>query len=204
MYNFNCLPFLIVCVNNFRLGGGLFKCLKKAQSVFLFVVFFVIRLVAFTSIFIKKTCANESRDMKQLEHVIDEFRKRHHDAAEISVAEFQRKSKHEKWLVVDARPDRERSVSIIPDAISLEEFEQVGPRFKNTPILVYCTIGCRSGEWAEKLSKKGYSVFNLIGGILAWARAGNTFVNSNGEPTKKAHVYGRKWNALPPGYEAVW
>ena len=29
-------------------------------------------------------------------------------------------------------------------------------------------------------------------------------VDADGQPTKRVHIYGAKWNLLPEGYEAVW
>jgi hypothetical protein len=29
-------------------------------------------------------------------------------------------------------------------------------------------------------------------------------VDAGGAPTRKVHVYGRRWNVLPEDFEAVW
>ena len=43
---------------------------------------------------------------------------------------------------------------------------------KETPILIYCESGMRSGTTAKKLVKAGYTnINNLSGGILAWQNA---------------------------------
>lgn len=42
---------------------------------------------------------------------------------------------------------------------------------KNRPVAVYCRSGHRSGLAARVLSKAGYNVTNLEGGILAWNAA---------------------------------
>ena len=41
----------------------------------------------------------------------------------------------------------------------------------NRPVLVYCRSGRRSAEAAEALTKVGFRVSNLLGGILAWQEA---------------------------------
>jgi rhodanese-related sulfurtransferase len=41
---------------------------------------------------------------------------------------------------------------------------------------VYCKSGGRSGKAAKQLEKKGFTVYNLIGGISAWKAAGKTIV----------------------------
>jgi rhodanese-related sulfurtransferase len=107
-------------------------------------------------------------------------------------------------VVVDARPTEERKVSMIPGAITRDEFERHRGQYRDSMIVVYCTIGYRSGEYTGELREKGFEAYNLIGGVLSWAHAGRTFVAEDGEHTKKVHVYGRKWNLLPDDYEGVW
>jgi L-ascorbate metabolism protein UlaG (beta-lactamase superfamily)/rhodanese-related sulfurtransferase len=72
----------------------------------------------------------------------------------------------------------------------LEQFEAVCP--KETPVAVYCRTGRRSAEAAKKLSKAGYDVTNLEGGIVGWQEAGKpvtqyaveTFFTDNGAPVR--------------------
>ena len=42
---------------------------------------------------------------------------------------------------------------------------------KDRPVMVYCRSGRRSAEAAEKLTKAGFQVRNLVGGYLAWTEA---------------------------------
>ena len=53
-----------------------------------------------------------------------------------------------------------------------------------------------------KWRKKGVHVENLRGGVLAWVFEGGRVYDAGGE-TKRVHVYGKKWNYLPKGYEPV-
>ena len=63
---------------------------------------------------------------------------------------------------------------------------------KETPVAVYCRTGRRSAEAAKKLSKAGYAVTNLLGGIEAWETAGKpttkyeveTFFTDSGAPVR--------------------
>jgi L-ascorbate metabolism protein UlaG (beta-lactamase superfamily)/rhodanese-related sulfurtransferase len=63
---------------------------------------------------------------------------------------------------------------------------------KETPVAVYCRTGRRSAEAAKKLSKAGYAVTNLLGGIEAWKAAGKpvtqyeveTFFTDSGAPVR--------------------
>ena len=111
-------------------------------------------------------------------------------------------------LLVDVRSLEEREISIIPGSISKEEFEtrrRADPTFsRDRAIVVYCTIGYRSAIYAQALIKDGIRVKNLKGGVLAWAAEQLEFKTMSGAPTKKIHVYGKRWNILPENYEPVW
>lgn len=107
-------------------------------------------------------------------------------------------------LFVDVRPPEERSVSMIPGAVAEEQFLNNLEQYKDHIIIGYCTISYRSGKLAQELiTKKGITMYNLRGGLLAWVHDGGKVVDQKGE-TKRVHVYGRKWNLAPSAYEAVW
>ena len=109
------------------------------------------------------------------------------------------------FLLLDCRTRSERAVSMLPGALSQEEFESSRDHYAGRKIAVYCTIGYRSGLYARELKGEGVNAFNLRGGVLSWAIAGGEFVDpATGEDTKRVHVYGKKWDLLPPGYEAVY
>ena len=74
---------------------------------------------------------------------------------------------------------------------------------KNKKIVLYCTIGNRSGRYAKKLRQQKIESYNLVGGILAWAWDEGQLIDSQGL-TKRVHVYGARWNLLPNSYEAVY
>jgi rhodanese-related sulfurtransferase len=106
-------------------------------------------------------------------------------------------------ILVDVREQAEREVSVIAGAIPAEELDA---RLDDSPgqkVVVYCTIGYRSGKFARTLQKNGVAAFNLVGGILSWTHAGGVVVH-DGEAIIQVHVYGKKWSLLPVGYEAVW
>ena len=87
--------------------------------------------------------------------------------------------------------------------ISKKRFEESRDAYRNFEIVPYCTIGYRSGVYAQGLQKSGFKTRNLKGSVLSWAHAGGKFVDSKGKATKRVHVYGEKWNLLPEGYEGV-
>ena len=140
---------------------------------------------------------------QKIEKMFSEYQRHFKDTPVISAREMIALQRDTKVLVVDVRTKGERQVSIIPHSIPKEDFERDETRYKNKKIIVYCTIGYRSGLYAAKLRKKGLDAYNLKGGVLAWASAGQLFTDQKGQ-TKRVHVYGTKWNLLPPDYEAVW
>ena len=113
-------------------------------------------------------------------------------------------------ILVDVRQPNEQMVSMLPGALTPYEFSQ---KFKTglpktKRVVTYCTLGFRSGEYAQQLQSRDLPVQNLEGGILAWTHAGGKLErDSSGIKvmTKKVHVYDsnmQKWIALD--YEAVW
>lgn len=110
----------------------------------------------------------------------------------------------EEVVLVDVREPNERAVSIIPGAITREQFESQKSAFGDRPVVAYCTIGYRSGKFVEELNKQGIPALNLEGSILAWVNAGQPVVDPQGAPTKRVHTYGPQWALLPEGYEAVY
>jgi sodium/bile acid cotransporter 7 len=106
-------------------------------------------------------------------------------------------------VLVDVRSDEERAVSMIPGALSREEFEARRDELAGREVVTYCTIGYRSGVYTRELMDEGWTASNLRGSILAWTHAGGELVHE-GSPTRRVHVYGPEWNLVPRGYEAVW
>lgn len=102
---------------------------------------------------------------------------------------------------VDVRSEAERAVSIIPGALTLDQLPAAAI---DQVVIVYCTIGVRSGAATEDLIERGFQARNLRGGVLAWTAEGGVMVDASGEPTRRVHVYGKRWAQLPKGYEAVW
>lgn len=110
--------------------------------------------------------------------------------------------KTSKVIFVDAREPDEMKVSMLPDAVAETAFLKNPGKYGNHKVIIYCTIGYRSGRLAEKLEEKGFAAYNLKGGILAWVLEGGKIFDANGE-TRKIHVYGRKWDYPAEGYVSV-
>jgi rhodanese-related sulfurtransferase len=98
---------------------------------------------------------------------------------------------------LDAREPAEYEVSHISGSklVGYDHFDlnSVASIPKETPIIVYCSVGYRSEKIAEKLIAAGYTqVSNLYGGIFEWVNEGQTVVNTQGN-TDKVHAYNRTW-----------
>lgn len=105
-------------------------------------------------------------------------------------------------VFVDTRKAEEMEISTLPGAISEKEFLENRISYRDKKVVVYCTISYRSGLFARKMNEMGVPVYNLEGGIVTWVLEGGKVYNGERE-TKRVHVYGKKWNLLPKGYEAV-
>ncbi|MEM9934897.1 MAG: rhodanese-like domain-containing protein, partial [Bacteroidota bacterium] len=113
------------------------------------------------------------------------------------------------FYVLDTREKKEFQVSHIPGAkyggyLSFKK-SMVKDLPRDTPILVYCSIGVRSERVGEKLKKMGFSnVQNLYGGIFDWKNNGNQVVDSEGQPTEKVHTYDKNWSQWLFKGEKIW
>jgi rhodanese-related sulfurtransferase len=102
-------------------------------------------------------------------------------------------------LVLDARELEEYQVSHIPDAkyagynqFDIKSCEAID---KDTPIVVYCSIGYRSERIGEKLLEAGFTnVRNLYGGIFEWANTEHIVNDTENKPTIKVHTYNKQWS----------
>ena len=95
-------------------------------------------------------------------------------------------------IFVDIREDKEYNVSHIPGAMTQEEFENAAVS-ADTPIILYCSVGYRSGKYGEKLVEMGLdNVYNLYGGIFKWTNDGKELVDEKGT-TERVHTYDKKW-----------
>lgn len=81
-------------------------------------------------------------------------------------------------LIVDVRDSNEYVGGHLPEArnIPADQLEQrIGEidKFKDTPVLLVCQSGSRSGSVCKKLEGLGFTkVHNLEGGISGWLAAG--------------------------------
>jgi len=100
-------------------------------------------------------------------------------------------------ILLDAREYGEYAVSHIAGArwVGYDgfDFKSVEDIPKNQKIVVYCSVGYRSGRIVEKLGDKGFTnVYNLWGGIFDWVNTGHVVTDSTGV-TRNIHPYNERW-----------
>jgi len=139
-----------------------------------------------------------------IEKMASKYRTEYADVPELSVSALVDLMSRENVLLVDVRTPLEQEVSMIPGAVSKDDFEKTKEKHRGQTIVTYCTIGYRSGLYARELQKEGIHVFNLRGSVLAWTHAGHPMIDSKSAETRRVHVYGAEWNLLPHGYTPVW
>lgn len=121
--------------------------------------------------------------------------------AYISIEELRNIQLSDSILILDSREASEYNVSHIESAkfvgfnkFSKKDFDaQVSD--KDTPIVVYCSVGIRSDRISKKLQKMGYTnVKNLYGGIFEWKNKGFPILDSTNIETENIHVYSKIWS----------
>ncbi len=88
----------------------------------------------------------------------------------------------EKFLLLDVRTPQEHAAQAIEGSYLLP-LQELGFRMNELPrdkeIVVYCRVGNRSAYACSYLSRMGYKVKNLEGGIVLWNMAGNVSLARN-------------------------
>lgn len=91
---------------------------------------------------------------------------------EITAKEVQQRLENgEKLNLIDVREVDEVEAGHIPDIthipLGLLEF-RTHELDKNTPYIMVCRSGGRSGQATQYLESQGFNVTNMTGGMLAW------------------------------------
>ena len=148
--------------------------------------------------------ADDAARQQRVLALYDGYRQQLAGVPDIAPADALALWRQDKAVFVDARPEAERAVSTLPGAVTEAAFLADPARFAGKTVVVYCTVGYRSGLLTQKLDKQGAAAVNLAGGILGWLHAGGPILDAAGQPTKRVHVYGRTWDLAPLNYTAVW
>ncbi|WP_339893848.1 rhodanese-like domain-containing protein [uncultured Algibacter sp.] len=106
-----------------------------------------------------------------------------------------------KAVLLDSREEKEFKTSHLKNAIwvgyDFFNLDSVQSKLKNknSKIVVYCSLGIRSEDIAEKLKKAGYTnVYNLYGGIFEWKNNDLEVLNSHEKPTDSIHTFSKAWS----------
>ena len=116
----------------------------------------------------------------------------------ITYKQVNKLEKEQKNIIyLDARELKEYKISHIKNAIYVgyNKFDKKTVKNipKNSIIVIYCSVGYRSGVIGKKLRNMGFtSVFNLYGGLFSWINNGNP-VYSKSKLVTKVHPYNTKW-----------
>ena len=100
-------------------------------------------------------------------------------------------------LRLDARSAEEYAVSHLRAArrVGFKDFDpaRVLDLPRDTPVVVYCSVGYRSEKIAARLREMGFKeVYNLYGGLFEWVNQGQP-VYRQGQPTRQVHGYSWTW-----------
>ena len=109
----------------------------------------------------------------------------------------------DRFVIVDVRAKGETDVSVIPGAITKTEFENSIEQHDGKTVVVYCTVGYRSGIYAKQLQRDGWDARNYKGSILDWCGNALPVVTPDGKSTCRVHTYDFSY-PLASGYVAVY
>ena len=105
-------------------------------------------------------------------------------------------------VLVDVRETAETDVSVIPGALTKEQFEANIDQYRGAQVVAYCTVGGRSFLYARDLQNRGFRAANFKASIIGWCEAGGELTGPTGEPTRRVHTYSAAFS-VPADYEAV-
>lgn len=153
-------------------------------------------------------CGGGAEDVnkKEVRKLYEQFRdKNYPELAEVEPSDVSDMQSKGGMVLVDVRPEEERSISMIPGAVRKEDFEKEIDAYKDKVVVTYCTIGYRSGLFAKKMCAQGMDARNLKGSILGWTHEGLPVEDpASGKQAKRVHVNTQKFALAPSDFECVW
>ena len=111
-------------------------------------------------------------------------------------------AQQDRLVIIDVRSKAETDVSMIPGALTKSEFEETIDLHQGKTIVVYCTVGARSGRYAAKLNRKGWHAMNYKGSIMDWCKNKLPLETRDGRATNQVHTYSARY-AAPQSYIPV-
>jgi rhodanese-related sulfurtransferase len=103
-------------------------------------------------------------------------------------------------LLLDARTAPEYAVSHLAGARRIDPIRPLLRHMeafaRDTPVVVYCSVGYRSARVARWLGRQGFTnVRQLDGSLFAWANEGRPMV-ADGRSVREVHPYNDFWGRL--------
>ena len=103
-------------------------------------------------------------------------------------------------LLLDARTSPEYQLSHLAGARRIDPIRPLLRHMeafsRDTPIVVYCSVGYRSARVSRWLGRQGFTnVRNLEGSLFGWANNGLP-MEADGRPVKQVHPYNEFWGRL--------
>lgn len=187
-----------------KLNNARFSFVSKNLKWILVCV--VLFCVLCTGLFLsrtKETSTDQSKQNRILALFYQDKERFFKESDDLTVEKIVKMSATKEIIFVDVRNKKEQDVSMIASAIAHQEFDPNKTAYRDKTVVCYCTIGSRSGKYCQDLKGQGFEAYNMIGGILLWVYDGQELVDNNGA-TKRAHVYGKRWNLLPDHYQSVY
>lgn len=103
-------------------------------------------------------------------------------------------------VLLDVRSQAEFDVSHLPGARHVDPAVPAARLIPSlpagAPVVVYCSVGYRSADYATRLMKAGFAlVTNLEGSLFQWANEGRP-IESGGKPAAQVHPYSGSFGKL--------
>lgn len=101
-------------------------------------------------------------------------------------------------LLLDARALGEFNISHLPGARHAPDVDSALAAIGDDPgreVVVYCSIGYRSGHLARALGERGIAAQNLEGSIFEWANSGHSVVR-DGKQVEEVHPFDAEWGRM--------
>jgi rhodanese-related sulfurtransferase len=116
------------------------------------------------------------------------------------LAQWRADSSRPQPVLLDARTPPEYNVSHLKGAVRVDarapSLRAIAAVPRDTPVVVYCTVGYRSARVAQWLRRQGFhTVYDLAGGLFGWANEGRP-MEANGRPVLQVHPYNELWGRL--------
>jgi rhodanese-related sulfurtransferase len=143
-------------------------------------------------------CLNGLHSQSEIDRTLNKF-----NTNSVPYITVERLLGSDQFLLLDTREKGEFGVSRLPKALwvghknlDMDKILTLVPD-KNTPIVVYCSVGIRSETVGERLIKEGYTeVYNLYGGIFEWKNRDYPVYDTMGKETDKVHAYNKHWGKM--------